>query len=1144
MKIIITIISAVLLFQGIASPTVYDVGPTFAKTNLRDVSWSTLKPGDVVNIHCKPGGYHEKIQISQTGTAAQHILIRGIPDPNGALPIIDGQDAIEDPNVEYRNGISNTFGIIMVTPRATGYVYGNADISFIDIENLDVRNALYRADGSITFTDQFGAVHGYNSFACAIYVEWAKDFAVRGCELHHCDNGFFANSNDGYARASARILLEGNYFHDNGLPATPNTNSNGFHEHDCYVESAGVIYQYNRFGPMRPGCHGVAIKDRSSGTVIRYNEFELGEHSGAIYVLQPQGGEGFIEKQPNYKEVYVYGNKITIQNYASSVRVLDLNSDNSAASYAALHRGTLYFFNNTVVNHHNRLAIFGLTPSGYTGALPTYENIDCRNNIFFTDTVYMNATYEKMIFSTQGTTNGGGDINLNGPNWISPGWAKESPGHPYGGALNGVANLIVGDAQGANNPGFVDMNAQNYRVLTGSNVLDAGGALAPVALALGHTGSLEYLAPQSFQPRVQLGAAMDLGAFESSGTPPPPPPGGALQFSSAAYSVSENAGDVMVTVTRSGGSTGAVSVAYNVSGGTAAAGSDFTASNGVLNWPDGDLTSRSFIVTIIDDASVENAESIQLTLTNISGGAGYGAPTSATLTINDNDLPSSQPIVAVTASGNLISFNSSAPGTLLGNIAVTGIDPLQTIRGLAFRRSTGQLYVVGAEGGTGPVAASLYLLNPASGVLTLIADITSPLLEHPSFDLGINPATDQLHIMGSTGQNLRLNPDTGAVIAVDTPFAFAAGDTHFGSKPGIVGADFTPGLTPTVYGIDKKTDSLVRIGSVGGSPLGVSSGAVSTIGALGSDAEGLTGLDFSPGGIAYAVLNPGVGTSSNLYIIDTLTGHATSLGQIGVAEQVRDLVVATPGDISFTAPDYTVGESQGSVAINVARTGGSWGAVSVDFTASDGSATASDYSGFPATLTWQDGESGVKTVYISITSDSTVEGDESVSLALSGASGGALLLAPATSILTITDPPYQHWKLLNFGANANDPLVTGDAISASHDGIPNLIKYACGISPLIPSASLLQTLDASHAFSFQHDPAATDVTLTVEVSTELTDWKSGSQYSPSLGDIPTNAWTTQLSRQLDPFTGLEQITVQRTPPAPPSAFIRLRASQP
>ena len=46
-------------------------------------------------------------------------------------------------------------------------------------------------------------------------------------------------------------------------------------------------------------------------------------------------------------------------------------------------------------------------------------------------------------------------------------------------------------------------------------------------------------------------------------------------------------------------------------------------------------------------------------------------------------------------------------------------------------------------------------------------------------------------------------------------------------------------------------------------------------------------------------------------------------------------------------------------------------------------------------------------------------------------------------------------------------------------------------------------------------------TLTVEVSTDLMDWKSGSRYSASEGDTPTNPWITQLSRQLDPFNDLE-----------------------
>jgi hypothetical protein len=78
------------IFAVLLSPsraTVYDVGPTFPKTMLQDVPWGTLQPGDVVNIHTKPGGYHEKIQISEAGTAAQHIVIHGVPDPvTGALP--------------------------------------------------------------------------------------------------------------------------------------------------------------------------------------------------------------------------------------------------------------------------------------------------------------------------------------------------------------------------------------------------------------------------------------------------------------------------------------------------------------------------------------------------------------------------------------------------------------------------------------------------------------------------------------------------------------------------------------------------------------------------------------------------------------------------------------------------------------------------------------------------------------------------------------------------------------------------------------------------------------------------------------------------------------------------------------------------
>lgn len=108
---------------------------------------------------------------------------------------------------------------------------------------------------------------------------------------------------------------------------------------------------------------------------------------------------------------------------------------------------------------------------------------------------------------------------------------------------------------------------------------------------------------------------------------------GSLQFSAAAYSVNENGGQATVTVTRSGGSSGAVSVSYATSNGTATAGSDYTARSGTLTWTAGDAASKTFTVAVTDDATFEGNESVQLTLT----GMPLGTPSTATLTIVDND---------------------------------------------------------------------------------------------------------------------------------------------------------------------------------------------------------------------------------------------------------------------------------------------------------------------------------------------------------------------------------------------------------------------------------------------------------------------------------------------------------------------------
>ncbi|MBE2287282.1 MAG: DUF4394 domain-containing protein [Prosthecobacter sp.] len=874
----------------------YDVGPGRPLTMLRDVAWANLQPGDVVNIHYKPGGYHEKIQISASGTAAQHIIIRGIPDPTThALPIIDGKDAIEDPAFDPRHPKFTEWSVILVSPRQSTYVYGAYNISFVDIESLDVRNGSYTGDGSITYTDKSGAVRGYGAFAAGIYIEWAHDLAIRGCEVSNCGNGIYANSKNPGFQVTRRLLIEGCYLHDNSNPPIPNPAdpngvplSNGFGEHHIYVECAGSIIQYNRFGGLRPNAHGTAIKNRSSGIVIRYNEFVMDGQSNVIAMPNAQAGTGEIDLQPDYRDAYVYGNLITIKDYPGSITAFMWGAFDGATLYDPVYRGTLHLYNNTIVSHHSGVTLLLLPGSSYTSNAsitnPTHENVDCRNNIFYTDPALQAGIYDAFRFINSGTTDGGGDITL-GKNWISPGWRKTAPSQTWSGELIGTGNLIVGDALGANDPHFIDMNARDYHVLTPSNILDAGEAIA--GLPLDFTVTREYVFPQGSQARTLQGIAMDLGALESTGLASVPPPGGALQFSVASFSRNESGGTATITVTRLGGTSGAVGVSFaTVAGGTAADGADYAGSVGTLAWADGDSASKSFMVPVLNDAEIENAETISLALFSPSGGAVIGVIDTATLTIQDDDTPPSTLMYALGHTSNaLFLFRTSAPGSPLSFTIPSGLVGGDSLRALAMQPVTGKLFAVGTAG-------VLYTINPFTGVAMAVGPAFAPTPTGETMDLAFDRLTGHLRLFTAGGQNFVISPATGGTISSDTTPAYAAGDANAATTPQVVGADFAwVGGSQMLYGIEAVRNALVSIGSP-------ASGQLATVGGLGFDTETHSALEI-PSGASYgwACLSLPGATGAGLYAVNLSKGNAIFQGDIRTVERVRDLVIAPPRDV-------------------------------------------------------------------------------------------------------------------------------------------------------------------------------------------------------------------------------------------------------
>ena len=91
-----------------------------------------------------------------------------------------------------------------------------------------------------------------------------------------------------------------------------------------------------------------------------------------------------------------------------------------------------------------------------------------------------------------------------------------------------------------------------------------------------------------------------------------------------------------ITVKLNAPATQTVTVNYaTITGGTATAGSDYTATSGTLTFAPGE-TSKTFTIPITNDTVVDSNETVKLSLTSPTN-AVLGTPASATLTIIDND---------------------------------------------------------------------------------------------------------------------------------------------------------------------------------------------------------------------------------------------------------------------------------------------------------------------------------------------------------------------------------------------------------------------------------------------------------------------------------------------------------------------------
>lgn len=438
---------------------VIDVGPGRDVEEPSDIAWDELQESTLVRIHARNTPYRSKWVVTTTASEDHPLVITGVSD-DGDLPVITGDDADTRSGLYYLNEVRSVIKIGNYTGS------GDTDIpAHVIIENLDIRSGR----PGYTFTDRYGATRSYTNNAAAVHIEEGESITIRGCRLHDCGNGLFTS------HFTHNILISGNHIYDNGI-------EDDIYEHNTYTESMGIIYEYNLMGPLRSGCPGNNLKDRSAGTVIRYNWIESGNRQ---LDLVDTSYESFFN-DPSYDETFVYGNILIEPDGAGNGQIIHYGGDSSDTSL--YRRGTLYLYHNTIIStRSNNTTLIRLSTSDVTA--------DIRNNI-----IYTTASGSSLALTT-----GQGILSLN-TNWLKEGY-KET--HESSSTLTIVENS--GNLTGTD-PLFTDSGDDDYSLAQGSPCIDSASAL-PSALG-SNPIDRHYTKHMGTATRATSGNAPDIGAFE------------------------------------------------------------------------------------------------------------------------------------------------------------------------------------------------------------------------------------------------------------------------------------------------------------------------------------------------------------------------------------------------------------------------------------------------------------------------------------------------------------------------------------------------------------------------------------------------------------------------------------------------------
>jgi hypothetical protein len=323
-----------------------------------------------------------------------------------------------------------------------------------------------------------------------------------------------------------------------------------------------------------------------------------------------------------------------------------------------------------------------------------------------------------------------------------------------------------------------------------------------------------------------------------------------VQFSTAAYSVSELGGHATIAVSRTGNLTPAVTVNFSCADGTAKSNVNYTCNPGTLTFAK-NVGLQTFSVQILHDGVHTGNLTVNLSLNSPTGGF-LGTPNPVVLTIMDVDPAASLGLSAAAYSVNETSGTATITvkrsGVLTQAVTVDfATSPGTAVAGVNYQTTTGTLsYAINEttktfpvtilSGGEGNLTVNLNLSNPtgidaalglAHAVLTITDVDTAGTVQFQAPNYTVSEsgglATITVTRTGGTGTaTVNFATSDGTAVA-GTDYTTSLGTLTFG--PGVVSQTFTVPIINEASSEPNKTVNLALLSPGGGTTVGTQSTA-------------------------------------------------------------------------------------------------------------------------------------------------------------------------------------------------------------------------------------------------------------------------------------------------------------------------------